>query len=203
MEDDLGLLVRLLRSALPRLAEPDRVARQLLDTCGSLPAVLFGAERAGAVAAPQPEAVRVALLLVREVVLRLHRARLRDRPLIASRQQLHAYLGTVMGHKKVEQIRVLFLDAEQRLLKDEVTGQGTVDHAPVYPRELVRRALELGAAGLVLVHNHPSGNPTPSDADIAMTRRIVAAAAVLELTVWDHVIVGDGRILSMKEAGLL
>ncbi|MFT9159849.1 MAG: DNA repair protein RadC [Acetobacter sp.] len=201
--DDLTLLAALLRHALPRLTEPLAPARQLLTAYGSLPAVLFAAERVTAVAAAQSDPVRVALLLAREVVLRIHRARLHDRPLLASREQLHAYLGAVMGYRKTEQIRVLFLDAEQRLLRDEVTGHGTVDHAPIYPRELMRRALDLEAKGLLLVHNHPSGNPAPSDADIVMTRRIVAAASVLGLMVWDHVIVGESRIFSMKEAGLL
>lgn len=199
---DSQLLTELLAAVVPSGTE-QVLAAQLLAKAGGLFALLAAAGQGVEVLERQPEAVRVLLLLVREAVQRLHREAMRQQHLLSGRAQVHAYLQSVMGHEKVEQIRVLFLNDQQYLLRDEVMARGTVDQAPVYPRELVRRALQLGAAGFVLAHNHPSGNPTPSEADIVMTARIVAAAGVVGLTVWDHVIIGAGRMLSMKEEGLL
>ena len=102
-----------------------------------------------------------------------------------------------------EQFRVLFLDKKNQLIADEVMNRGTVDHAPVYPREVVRRALELSASALILVHNHPSGDPTPSQADVKLTRELVEAGRHMKVTVHDHVIIGRGRYTSFAEAGLL
>jgi DNA repair protein RadC len=103
----------------------------------------------------------------------------------------------------VEQFRVLFLDPRNRLLADEAQGKGTVNHTPVYPREVVKRALEVGATALILVHNHPSGDPTPSRADVEMTAEVKAAAAVFGIVLHDHLIVGNGRQTSLRREGLL
>ena len=113
------------------------------------------------------------------------------------------YLQAVLGRERIEQFRVLFLDNRNRLLADEAQARGTINHTPVYPREVVKRALELHATALLLVHNHPSGDPTPSDADIAMTREVKQAAEALSIMLHDHVIVGNGRCLSFRQEGLL
>jgi DNA repair protein RadC len=108
-----------------------------------------------------------------------------------------------MAHCEREAFRVLFLDKKNQLIADEILGQGTVDHAPVYPREVMRRALELSASHLILVHNHPSGDPTPSAADVEMTKRIVEAGKVLSIVIHDHVVVGRDDVASLKHLGLL
>jgi DNA repair protein RadC len=108
-----------------------------------------------------------------------------------------------MAHRETEQFRVLYLDRKNVLIADEEQGRGTVDHVPVYPREVVKRALEINASALILVHNHPSGDPSPSQADIAMTLKIRDAAEVLGLTLHDHLIIGKGREVSFRSAGYL
>ena len=108
-----------------------------------------------------------------------------------------------MGHERSESFRVLYLDRRNHLIADEVQQRGTVDHTPVYPREVVKRALELGATAMILVHNHPSGDPTPSRADIEMTNQVVEAAKAMDIVVHDHVIVGHGRHASLKSLGLI
>jgi DNA repair protein RadC len=109
----------------------------------------------------------------------------------------------VLSRERVEQFRVLYLDNKNRLLADEAQSRGTVNHTPVYPREVVKRALELHATAMILVHNHPSGDPAPSQDDIAMTRDIKQAAAALSVALHDHVIVGNGRFVSFRAEGLL
>lgn len=194
----------MLESVLPSdLSQAQKIAEDMLVETGSLFALLTATGQETDVVRRQSESIRVMLLLVREVVQRLHRAKIYRQPFLAGYEQVFAYLRTVMGYEKTEQVRVLFLDKNQYLLRDEVTGRGTIDQAPVYPRELVYRALQLGASGFVLVHNHPSGNPKPSEADIVMTNQVIAAARVVGLTVWDHIIVGAGHMLSMKKEGLL
>lgn len=108
-----------------------------------------------------------------------------------------------MAHRPREQFRVLYLDHRNNLIEDEMVAEGTVDHAPVYPREVVRRALEVSASSMVLVHNHPSGDPTPSRADIEMTRRVVDAARALDLQVHDHIVVGCEGTASFRSLGLM
>jgi DNA repair protein RadC len=113
------------------------------------------------------------------------------------------YLTAVMARERVEQFRILFLDTRNRLIADEAQARGTVNHTPVYPREVVKRALELQATALILAHNHPSGDPTPSRDDIEMTREIVTAARALSIVLHDHVIIGNGCWLSFRREGLL
>ena len=124
-------------------------------------------------------------------------------PVLSSWDRLSDYLNAVLAREKKEHFRVLFLDNRNRLLADEAQGRGTVDHTPVYPREVVKRALELHATAIILVHNHPSGDPTPSREDIDMTREVKTAAAVLDVLLHDHVIVGNGRWTSFRREGLL
>jgi DNA repair protein RadC len=135
--------------------------------------------------------------------LRLMRSEILNQPVLANWDRLMTYLNAELSRERVEQFRVLFLDSRNRLLADEAQQRGTVNHTPVYPREVAKRALELHAAALILVHNHPSGDPTPSRDDIAMTQEIKAAAAALSIVLHDHVIVGNGRCLSLRTEGLL
>jgi len=144
-----------------------------------------------------------ALKSVREAALRLMKAELRDRPVIGSWDKLLDYCRAHIAYGKVEEFHILFLDRKNALLKHEQQQRGTIDHTPVYTREVVKRALELGASALILVHNHPSGDPTPSKADIAITKDIVNAGKPLGVTVHDHVIIGRGRHTSLRDMGLL
>ncbi|MEI7932984.1 MAG: DNA repair protein RadC, partial [Alphaproteobacteria bacterium] len=141
--------------------------------------------------------------MMHEAAVRLGREKVAAREVISSWTALVAYVRVALGGETREQFRVLFLDRKNQLIGDEVLGQGTIDHAPVYPREVVRRALELSAASLILVHNHPSGDPTPSAADIDMTRQVVEAARTLRISVHDHLIVGREGVASLKALGLM
>jgi DNA repair protein RadC len=141
--------------------------------------------------------------VVGAAALRAMRRQVLDRPVLSSWQALLDYCAAAMAHEPIEQFRLLFLDRKNVLIADEVQQRGTVDHTPVYPREVIRRALELTASAIILVHNHPSGDPTPSRADIEMTKQIVSAADALGITVHDHLIIGKGRHSSFKAMGLL
>ena len=125
------------------------------------------------------------------------------RPVISSWSALLAYVRVALQHEPREQFRVLYLDKKNQLILDEVQNRGTVDHAPVYPREVVRRALELSASALILVHNHPSGDPTPSRADIEITKQVVQAGRALNVEVHDHLVVGRDGVASFKQLGLM
>ena len=144
-----------------------------------------------------------AIRLLQEAALRMARASVQGQPVLADPVRLRAYLASVLSREKVEQFHILFLDGQGRLIADEAQARGTVNHTPVYPREVVRRALDLGADGLILVHNHPTGDPTPSAEDLAMTRMVSEACALLGVAVLDHVIVGTGRFTHFSEQGLL
>lgn len=146
----------------------------------------------------------VALLhLVRETACRMAKAEVRHRPALSNWQAVIAYLQTTMAHQQIEQLRVLFLDRKNHLLADEIQQHGTVNHTPVYPREVMKRALILNASALIVVHNHPSGDPNPSRDDIEMTRQLKAAAEALDLELHDHVIIGHGRHSSFRSLGLI
>ena len=126
-----------------------------------------------------------------------------QRNVISSWDAILDYCHTTMAHRETEQFRVLFLDRKNVLIADEEQARGTVDHVPVYPREVVKRALDLNASALILVHNHPSGDPTPSEADISMTAQINTAAQALGVTLHDHIIIGKSQELSFKSAGYI
>ena len=149
------------------------------------------------------DAVVQELKIVAAAAQRLARARVINRCVISSWDALLDYCHTAMAHRDVERFHVLFLDNLNTLIADEEQGRGTVNHVPVYPREVAKRALELNASALILVHNHPSGDPTPSDNDIIMTRRVHEAAAALDITLHDHLIIGKSCELSFRDAGLL
>jgi DNA repair protein RadC len=143
------------------------------------------------------------LKIVRAAALRMMKAQVMARPVLNHWQTLLDYCTAAQGHDEIERFRILFLDRRNQLIADEVQQSGTVDHTPVYVREVVKRALELGATALVLVHNHPSGDPSPSRADIDMTKMIVDAARPLSITIHDHVIVGRAGHFSLKNAKLM
>ena len=149
------------------------------------------------------DAVIVELKVVEAASQRLARAKILNRHIISSWDALVDYCHATMAHRETEQFRVLFLDRKNILIADEEQGKGTVDHVPVYPREVAKRALELNASALILVHNHPSGDPTPSQSDIDMTAQMEMACAALGLTLHDHLIVGKSRELSFKSEGYL
>jgi DNA repair protein RadC len=130
-------------------------------------------------------------------------APLKQRTVISSWSQLVNYCRMALAHEPREQFRVLFLDTKNQLIADEVMNRGTVDHAPVYPREIARRALELSAASIILVHNHPSGDPKPSAADLAITRDVIAAAETVSVRVHDHLVIGRDGVASFKSLGLI
>ena len=199
---DHELLEMVLFLALPR-RDTKPIARALLTRFGSF---------ANVISAPLPDlrgvdglgdAGSAALKLIQAGAHRLLRGELQDRPVLADWPKLMAYLGAVLAREPTEQFRVLFLDARNRLLADEAQSRGTVNHTPVYPREVVKRALELHATALILVHNHPSGDPTPSRDDIDMTRAIAHAAEALSVVLHDHVVVGQGRWFSFRRENLL
>jgi len=144
-----------------------------------------------------------AFRLVREIACRMARGEVRRRPVLGNWHALLAYLQTAMAYEQVEQFRVLFLDTKNNLIADEVQQLGTVNHTPVYPREVLKRALTLNAAALIAVHNHPSGDPKPSRADIEMTGELKAAAKALEIELHDHVVIGHGSHASFRSLGLL
>ena len=147
--------------------------------------------------------VIAALKLVQAGSLRLLKQQVTGRPILNSWQRLTDYLAADMAHRGIEHFRLLFLDKRNHLIADEVQQSGTVDHTPVYPREVVKRALEVGATAVILVHNHPSGDPAPSRADIEMTREIVRALAPVGVVVHDHLVVGRSGTASFKSLKLL
>jgi len=200
---DYELLELLLFMAIPR-RDTKPLAKQLLKE--------FDGSFAELIAAP-PERLRqidgvtentiTALKVVEAAAQRLAQGRVMGRSAISSWDALLDYCSARMARNPIEEFRVLFLDRKNILIADEAQAKGTVDHAPVYPREVVKRALELGASALILVHNHPSGDPTPSRSDIAMTREIAAAAKALRIEVHDHLVIGRGNHASFKALGLL
>lgn len=199
---DYELLEMLLFSAIPR-RDVKPLAKQLLAVFGSLAGVLGAApaelEKVKGVSGNTAALIKV----VHALHQRALRGQVMQKPMLASWQKLVDYCTVAMAEEKREQFRVLFLNRKNQLIADEVQQTGTVDHAPVYPREIVKRALELGATAMILVHNHPSGDPTPSDSDIAMTEEIIRAAVVLDIMVHDHLIISRSGYTSFKSMGLL
>jgi DNA repair protein RadC len=199
---DYELLELHLFRSLPR-GDVKPLAKALLTRFGSLAGVLAASEAELRSVSGVGEAVALDLQLLQETALRLGRAAVERRTVITSWSQLLDYVKVALAHQPREQFRVLFLDKKNQLIADEVQNHGTVDHAPVYPREVMRRALELSASAVILVHNHPSGDPTPSSADVQMTREIVAAGQALRIAVHDHLVVGRQGVASFKALGLM
>ena len=199
---DYELLELVLFRAIPR-QDVKPLARRLIDAFGGFEGALSAApERIAEVKGAGP-AVAAELKIVEAAAHRLARARIMDRPVISSWQAIIDYCRAAMAHQGTERFRVLFLDRRNALIADEPQGRGTVDHVPVYPREVVKRALELGATALILVHNHPSGDPTPSAADIEMTEKVREAAEVLGIVLHDHIVIGRSGEVSFRAEGWL
>lgn len=199
---DYEILELLLFRLIPR-RDTKPVAKALLDRFGTLsgvfgatPALLQEVKGIG-------ESVALDLKLVAAVAQRTLKSEIRNKTVLASWSSVIQYCHAAMAHEPREQFRILFLDKRNTLIADEVQGHGTVDHTPVYPREVVRRALELSSTAIILVHNHPSGDPTPSRADIDMTKTIVETARPLGITVHDHIIIGKDGHASLKGLRLM
>jgi DNA repair protein RadC len=198
---DYELLELFLFRSIPR-GDVKPLSKQLLARFGSLSGVLGATPQELAGVKGVGEALALDLKLLHEASVRAAREQVAKRPVISSWSALLAYVKTALAHETREQFRVLFLDRKNQLIADEVMGKGTVDHAPVYPREVMRRALELAASAVILVHNHPSGDPTPSSADVDMTRQVVDAGRALRISVHDHLIAGREGVASLKALGL-
>jgi len=199
---DYELMELVLFAAIPR-RDVKPLAKALIARFGSF---------AEAIAAPRErilevegmsDGVATQLKILEAAALRLSQTCVLGRPVLSSWAALIDYCAASMARSPTEEFRVLFLDRKNVLIADEVQSTGTIDHTPVYPREIVKRALELGASAVILAHNHPSGDPTPSRADIEMTRDVVDAAKALKIAVHDHVIVGRSGHASFKALGLL
>lgn len=199
---DYEMLELVLFRAIPR-RDVKPLARHLLDTFGDFNRVISAPlERLLAVKGVG-DAVALELKIIEAAAHRLSRARVMKAHVISSWDAVVDYCHTTMAHRTKEHFRVLFLDRKNTLITDEELGSGTVDHVPVYPREIVKRALELNASSLILVHNHPSGDPSPSEADILMTQQVSDAAQALGITLHDHLIVGQSREVSFRASGYL
>jgi DNA repair protein RadC len=199
---DYEVLEMLLFAAIPR-RDVKPLAKELIATFGSLAAVLAASPLQLAREGRLSENSAAFLKTVHAAGLRLGREAVAKRTVLGSSAALTAYLRSAMAHEQTEQVRTLFLDRKNGLIRDEVQSRGTIDAAALYPREVVKRALDLGAAALILVHNHPSGDPTPSKQDVEITKAVIAAAQPLGLVVHDHIIVTRDRTASLRNLGLI
>ena len=199
---DYELLELVLFRAIPR-QDVKPLAKRLLAVFGDFNHVI---------SAPQPrlrevsgvgQAVVQELKIIEAAAQRLGRAKVINRNIISSWAALMDYCKTAMAHRDIEQFHILFLDRKNTLIADEEQQRGTVDHVPVYPREVAKRALELNASAVILVHNHPSGDPAPSQADIQMTAKVEQALEAVGVSVHDHIIIGKAEDASFRSLGLL
>jgi DNA repair protein RadC len=199
---DHELVEYLLALAIPRI-DTKPLAKQLIAHYGSLSA-LFSAD--GESLKKQKgigEQSAAAIKIVHATALRLLSEPVREQPILASWQSLLDYLRADMAHLTIERIRVLYLNAKNMLIRDEIASEGSVDEAAIYTREIIKRAIDLGAAAVILVHNHPSGDCAPSRQDINMTRDIAEVSKRLGIAVHDHIIIGKNGFSSMRSAGLI
>ncbi len=199
---DYELLELLLTLALPR-RDVKPIAKELVARFGSFADVVSADPAALETVKDVKSSTVTALKLVQAAAQRLSKQQVMNAPVLSSWDKLIDYCRVAMARETVEQVRLLFLDHKNRLIADEVQQRGTVNHTPLYPREVMKRALELNASALILVHNHPSGDPTPSGDDIQMTYDIRDAAKKLGITLHDHLIISKGGHTSFKSSGLL
>jgi len=199
---DYELLELVLFRAIPR-RDVKPLARVLMDRFGDFNRVITAPEPRLRDISGVGDAVIVELKVIEAAAHRMARSRVMRQHVLSGWDALLDYCHTTMAHRETEQFRVIYLDRKNVVIGDEEQGKGTVDHVPVYPREVAKRAIELNASALILVHNHPSGDPTPSQADIDMTQQIFAACSALGLTLHDHLIIGKSRELSFRSEGYL
>ena len=199
---DHEIIEYLLMTAIPR-RDVKPLARTLLTRFGSLAGVFNADSQSLALHPGMGESSAAAIRNVALAARRFARTRAAEAPTLGSWQALLDYLTIDMAHLTVERVRVLFLDAKNRLIRDEHVTDGSIDEAAIHPREVIRRALDIGAAALIIVHNHPSGSPEPSRADIQITNRIAEAGRLLGIEVHDHVIIGREGHVSLKAKGLI
>ena len=199
---DYELLELLLFMAIPR-RDVKPLAKQLLKTFGSLPELMAASPEELMKVSGISENTATALKGIEALAARMMKQDLEGKPVLNSWTRLMDYCYATMAHEKKEHFRILFLNKKNELIGDEIQGSGTVDHTPAYPREIMKRSLELGATAIILMHNHPSGDPKPSKADIDMTAQIIRAAEPFNITVHDHIIISRNGYTSMKNQGLM
>lgn len=195
------LLELILFRAIPRI-DVKPLAKQLIKHFGSL-ADVISAEPDRLREIINRESVVRELKIIQVAALHLAQSAVLNKPLLSSWNAMLEYCHAAMAYEKIEAFRILFLDHKNVLIADEVQQQGTVDHTPVYPREVMKRAMNLSASAIILVHNHPSGDPTPSRADIEMTKQVIEAGKPLKIAVHDHIVVGRGKTISFRQLGLI
>lgn len=196
------LLELILFRAIPR-RDVKALAKRLIAEFGDLSGVLGAPEQQLRADPEISEHVCAELKLVEAAALHLGQSRIMHKPIIAAWSDVISYFRAKLAEKKVEEFHVLFLDKKNRIIADEVMGQGTVDHTPVYPREVMKRALELSASAMVIVHNHPSGDPAPSRTDMEMTAQLKELAAEFNINLHDHLVIGRNDEVSFKDLGIL
>jgi DNA repair protein RadC len=199
---DHELVEYLLALAIPR-RDTKPLAKQLIHEFGGIGGLLTADAEAIMRSGGVGEGAAAALKIVQAAALRMLRSAVTEQPILASWQALLDYLRADMAHLTIERVRVLHLNSKNMLIRDEVMAEGSVDQAALYTREVIRRSIDLGSAAIILVHNHPSGDPQPSRADIALTREIAEAGKRLGIAVHDHVIIGAAGHCSMRAMGLL
>jgi DNA repair protein RadC len=199
---DYEMLELVLFRAIP-MRDVKPLAKELLARFGSFAEVISAPPERLKEVDGIGESVATDIKIVAAAAQRLAKGQVRKRPVLSSWQAVLDYVRTAQAFSEKEQFRILFLDKRNQLIADEVQQEGTVDHTPVYPREVVKRALELSATAVILVHNHPSGDPTPSHADIEMTRQVANVAKPLGVTLFDHIIVGKDGHASLKGLRLI
>jgi DNA repair protein RadC len=199
---DYELLELVLFRAIAR-QDVKPLARRLLEVFGDFNAAVSAPVHRLSQVAGVGDSVIQELKIIEAAAHRLARTKVMNRPVLSSWDALLDYCRAAMAHRATEQFRILYLDRKNVLIADEEQAHGTVDHVPVYPREVVKRALELNASALILVHNHPSGDPTPSDSDILVTNQVLDAAQVMGIVLHDHLIVGKTQALSFRAQGYL
>ena len=199
---DYELLEMLLFLAQPR-GDTKPVAKALLARHRSLAGVLAAAPHDLLATPGVGDSAVTAIKVARQIGLRMTRTEIIDRPVLTTWEKVVAYCHASLAHEATERFHVLFLDVQNTLIADELQQRGTIDRTPVYPREVVKRALELNASAVIMVHNHPAGDPTPSAADIAITRELVEAGKPLGVAVHDHIVIGRTGHASLKSMGLI
>lgn len=199
---DYEILELLLALAIPR-RDVKPLAKDLLRRFGDFASVIAASPEDLMTVSGVKEGTTAALKIVHGAAIRLLKARIAERPVLAAWDDLMDYCLAAQSRAEVEEFRLLLLDTKKRLIADEAMQRGTINHTPVYPREVVKRALELRAHSVIMVHNHPSGDPTPSQADVDTTRQIKQGLATVDIVLLDHIIVAPGRYISFRQKKLL